>query len=103
MFKQAASPDEFYGSYLVGYLPRGTTYQLLVGTFGEPTERGSPDGKTQVTWLLEFADGTRATVYDYKEGVPPEQVADWHVGGFGREAFINVQRTLSSAMASSTP
>lgn len=82
------------GSSLRGFLPRPTSYARLVEVFGEPTFRGDLD-KVQAEWVLRFADGTIATIYDYKDCVAPEQVTDWHVGGFdGTPALEHVCAAL---------
>lgn len=64
------------------------SYQQLVKTFGSPLKG---DGyKTQAEWIVEFEDGTVATIYDWKmgdsylgdgEGFPPEDILFWHIGG----------------------
>ena len=77
------------------------TYEELVGCFGEPEEG---DGyKVQAEWILTFEDGTVATIYDWKmgecywgegEGVPPQQVGEWHIGGYSKAAALRVRATL---------
>ena len=45
-------------------------------------EQGSQDGKTQVEWDIEFDNGVRTSIYDYKQyGVHPQDVDYWSIGG----------------------
>lgn len=68
-------------------------YKELVALFGQPLEG---DGyKVQAEWIVvlqdEVGDEYIATIYDWKqgaaywgidgEGIPPECVTDWHIGG----------------------
>ena len=55
------------------------SYATLVTLLGEP-EDGDGDG-SRAEWYLEFEDGTFATIYDWRETRPIEEVACWHVGG----------------------
>ncbi len=68
-----------------------TTYDRLVELFGEPGRGGD---KTQVEWEIEFEDGTIATIYDWKETIPPKDVTDWHIGGMNELASTLVAREL---------
>ncbi|MEI8395183.1 MAG: hypothetical protein WCF85_10635 [Rhodospirillaceae bacterium] len=62
------------------------SYDDLVATFGTPLPG---DGrKTEAEWLLRFEDGTIAAIYNYKtgkswspDGLPVEQITEWHIGG----------------------
>ena len=76
---------------LQGYVT--STYDDLVGVFGEPQYQN--DGKVTCEWNLKFADGTVATIYDYKEGTTPKGAYDWHVGGFNQYAVKRVTEALS--------
>jgi len=77
-----------------------TSYATLVATFGEPInyltgEHGS-DGKTQVEWIVEFADGTVATIYDWKfYDTPFEEVPVWNIGGFDKRSVELVHSALA--------
>ena len=65
-----------------------TTYNRLVEIFGEPHLR---DGdKTTAEWVLEFQDGTIATIYDWKLSETPTYEYNWHVGGFSKDAVDKV-------------
>ena len=57
-----------------------TNYDKLVREFGEPIH-GSGDGKVTAEWIIKFADGQVATIYDWKEGKTPMYEYDWHIGG----------------------
>lgn len=91
-------PVDIAGTGLVGEfcLP----YAKLVDLFGPPT---TGDGyKTDAEWHLLFEDGTIATVYNWKNGVnyceedglPIEEMTDWHVGGHDATAMHNVLEAL---------
>lgn len=74
-----------------GYV--STIYDDLIKVFGEPQWR---DGdKVTCEWNLKFADGTVATIYDYREDTTPKGVYDWHVGGFNQYAVKRVTEALS--------
>ena len=82
-----SSEVETTGSGLSGYID--VSYRKLVRVFGEPTDDG--DGyKMSARWALRFADGTIATIYDYKDaktydadGLDTADITEWHIGGFG--------------------
>lgn len=83
------------GSHLQGYIDAG--YSELTDLFGEPH---NGDGyKSDAEWSIEFADGTVATIYNYKDGhnyndgcgTPTEAIRNWHIGGFTKQALNNVQ------------
>jgi len=76
---------------LQGYVK--TTYDKLIEVFGEPHYYDG--GKTTCEWTLKFADGTVATIYDYKEDTTPKDDYDWHVGGFNQYAVKRVTEVLS--------
>lgn len=78
-----------------------TTYSRLVRTFGKPHTNG--DGyKVDAEWILQFADGTVATIYNYKdgknyngdEGLAVEDITDWHIGGNDWKAGQRVMSAL---------
>lgn len=83
---------------LMGYVD--TTYDMLVKTFGEPTEG---DGfKIDAEWQIQFADGVIATVYNWKNGrnycgdagIDVRDITHWHVGGHTVHAVTRVMRAL---------
>jgi predicted dehydrogenase len=57
-----------------------TDYKTLVRFFGDPNP-GSADGKTTCEWVLEFEDGTVATIHDWKSGSVPTEKYKWSIGG----------------------
>jgi hypothetical protein len=70
------------GTCLQGYIE--TTYDELVKVFGKPTELG--DYKITVEWILQFSDGTVASIYDWKLSETPMGVYNWHIGGKSQHA-----------------
>jgi hypothetical protein len=69
------------GTSLQGYIE--TTFHRLCQILGEPMEGGD---KTTAEWIIEFADGTVATIYDWKTPVTPQHQYQWHVGGLSPRA-----------------
>ena len=63
---------------LMGYV--NTTYARLVEVFGKPLGN-SIDGKVNSEWIIRFANGEVATIYNYKTGLTPTDDYDWHIGG----------------------
>jgi hypothetical protein len=66
---------------LMGYV--NTNYARLVEVFGRPIS-GSGDGKVNSEWIIRFANGEVATIYNYKTGTTPTDDYDWHIGGHKR-------------------
>ena len=89
---QKADFNKANGSSYIGII--NTTYERLVQAFGEPHIHGGD--KTTVEWILEFDDGTVATIYDWKEETTPEYEYDWHIGGFDILARIRVSEALQA-------
>jgi hypothetical protein len=85
---------------LVGYVDTG--YDILRRAFGEPT---SGCDKSDAEWLLEFADGKVATVYNYKDGwnycgssgLPVQAITYWHIGGHDAVVAGRVQELVKVA------
>ena len=81
-----ADPSLLNGTSLQAHV--NTTYSTLVRTFGKPHSDGDAC-KVDAEWVLLFADGTVATIYNYKdgknyngdEGLAVEDITDWHIGG----------------------
>jgi hypothetical protein len=69
-------------TFLQGYIE--TTYDELVKVFGEPTVLEGD--KVTVEWILQFSDGTVATIYDWKLSETPMGVYNWHIGGRSQRA-----------------
>jgi hypothetical protein len=80
-------PIDYMGTCLQGYVD--TTYGALVAAFGKPTT--GDEYKVDWEWVIEFDDGTVATIYNWKdgpnycgsEGLKASQITDWHIGGKG--------------------
>lgn len=97
---KTATQDQINGTHLQGYIT--ADYDELTAVFGEPTSDG--DGyKVDAEWDLVFADGTVATIYNWKnghnylgeEGLPPECITRWHIGGHSSR---NMLRPVSPAV-----
>jgi len=76
---------EANGTSLQGYVQ--AYYHQLVEVFGQPEGGGD---KTTVEWALKFADGTVATIYDWKEDETPMGMYRWHIGGRNNLAVARV-------------
>ncbi len=82
------SEKDFYGTQLVGYIH--TTYKNLVKTFGEPDIQ---DGyKSRVKWWIKFEDGTKASIYDWKDEKPLGKVREWNVGSENTDVLVNLRK-----------
>jgi len=91
------------GSCLQGYVT--ATRSSLIETFGMPTYTDDSESEKITTdWLIKFEDGTIANIYDwkrYEEGPPAlNEVYEWHIGGYTKDAVSRVQETLASASVS---
>lgn len=81
------------GSSLSGYIT--STYDELVAAFGEPTFTDiDPREKVQCEWVLRIGDVV-ATIYNWKTGVVPLDVYEWHIGGFDRGEVDAVRRAIA--------
>jgi len=88
------------GTFLQGYIK--ATYEQLLKTFGEPHDPNGDNYKTDVEWAFEFADGTIATLYNWKngknylgaEGLELNDIYEWHVGGFSEKAVAKLLEKL---------
>jgi hypothetical protein len=79
-------------------------YVTLVNVFGEPLDG---DGvKTDAEWIIEFSDGTIATIYNYKNGVayygnggiPTPLIRDWNIGGHSAEVVTMVENAINNSI-----
>lgn len=94
----------FQSSWLQGQV--SVTYACLVRVFGQPKEGF---GKTDAEWVVLFADGTIATIYNYKDGknyngddgLPTNEITEWHIGGQNERAVELVKLTLSAPLPAS--
>lgn len=86
------------GSHRQGQIT--TTYQALVDCFGEPNHEGDGGYKVSFEWAIEFADGTFATIYDWKwseeERVRAKTGGEFtfNIGGFNRDATHKVHEAM---------
>ena len=94
-----ADPDQACGSHLQASFT--APYSKVVEVFGAPHSEG--DGyKIDAEWYIEFDDGTFATIYNYKDGknyngadgLPVEEITDWHIGGFNWQAGQRVHKAM---------
>jgi hypothetical protein len=79
------------GGSLIGYLT--ADFDKLVEILGEDYEEGG-DGKTQANWDIYFEDGSHATIYDWMEYAPLEEVTEWHIGGLDSSVVPKVLKLL---------
>ena len=91
------------GTFLRGYIK--ASYEQLLKSFGEPHDPNGDNYKTDVEWAFEFADGTIATLYNWKngknylgeaEGLELNDIYEWHVGGFSEKAVAKLLQKLRS-------
>jgi hypothetical protein len=76
------------GTCLRGHIT--TSYANLVDVFGQPMKDGFDDYKSDAEWVVQFEDGSVATIYNYKngmnycgsEGTPTHRIHDWNIGGY---------------------
>jgi len=97
-FENIGMSDAVDGSSVVGYI--NCDYAKLVKVFGEQSDN---DGfKVDAEWCLKFADGTIATIYNWKDGknyqgpdgLDIEYITHWHVGGFDGLAVQRVKEAI---------
>ena len=73
------------GTGLVGII--NVKYQQIVDKFGEPS--CFDDYKTDAEWIIKDSEDRVYTIYNYKdginycgkEGIPVEDITEWHIGG----------------------
>jgi len=77
-----------------------TTYSNLKKLFGKPMV--GDECKIDAEWVVEFEDGTVATIYNWKDGenyngasgVPKTKIRHWHIGGFDLKSVEKVTQLL---------
>ena len=93
------APISAIGTCLQGYVT--SDYSNIVRVFGEPTEC---DGyKVDAEWVIQFSDGKIATIYNWKngknycgdDGLDPEDIKEWHIGGKSTKVVSRIQKLLS--------
>ena len=57
---------------------------------------------TRSTIALEFADGTVATIYDWKEYETPMGLYSWHIGGMSKKAVDRVTQAFRQGAKAQT-
>jgi hypothetical protein len=89
--------QEINGTSLQGYTE--TTRADLTRAFGEPIWYGDHTEKVTIEWGVLFADGTLATVYDWKRYTEKELGADevyqYHIGGESAHAVELIEQALN--------
>ena len=72
------------------------TYQEIIEKFGPPTSTiPSSDNKVQVEWDIQFENGVRASIYDYKQyDKSPEEIDYWSIGGNSPDAAAEVYKVM---------
>jgi len=91
---------ETSGTHLQGYIQ--ANYADLVSTFGIPMVWD--DYKSDAEWQVCFEDGTRATIYNYKngknycgiDGLDVQDITEWHIGGFDKKAVERVLKAVGA-------
>lgn len=72
-----------------------TNYSELCAVFGAPDHGPNADlDKVTCEWCLEFADGTVATIYDWKTGMTPRGEYEWHIGGHAGSRAVELVTEL---------
>jgi len=80
------------GTHYLGLID--VDYNLLVSKFGEPSD-SFDDYKSDAEWQIMFEGNSVATIYNWKDGknycgedgIPVEQIKEWHIGG--RDIRVN--------------
>ena len=88
----------FESSSLQGYIY--INHAELCEIFGDENSQG--DGyKVDAEWSISFADGTYATIYNWKDGknycgedgLDVPEITEWHIGG---QSYQAVERVLEA-------
>tara|TARA_R100001594_G_C3995358_1_gene253361 strand:+ start:540 stop:836 length:297 start_codon:yes stop_codon:yes gene_type:complete len=90
------------GTHLQGYLR--ASYEQLLKAFGKPNPDLCDNYKTDVEWAFKFADGTVATLYNWKngknylgkEGLELNDIYEWNVGGFDEKSVTKLKEKLKA-------
>lgn len=93
--REASELANTAGSSLKGYLH--VTYKSLVSLLGEPTYPKGDEYKVDAEWVITSELGYSLTVYNYKdgknymgeEGIPTNDITQWHVGGKDKEKALH--------------
>jgi hypothetical protein len=87
------------GTWLQGYME--ATRREIEAVFGKPFyETDDTFDKVTTEWVIQFEDGTIATVYDwkrYEEGAPSmDERTTWNIGGRDQIAVDHVTHAVKS-------
>lgn len=98
-FKKAKNVN---GTHFQGSIE--TTLAELTRKFGPPhIEEPSEFDKVGYEWMLEFSDGTVATIYDWKrytkQPLEPNEKFEFHIGGYTNMAVKYVNHVLQDEKA----
>ena len=93
-------PIHYAGSSLKGRVI--CTFPQLLDAFGKPM-RLRKDDKVDAQWAICFADEGIGTIYNWKngqnylglEGLKPEDITEWNIGGFSGHVLNGVSRALN--------
>lgn len=77
-----------------------TTYDKLVGIFGEPTYTDAdPYEKVNCEWTVatenEDGDTVKFSIYNWKDGRIPTEEYEWHIGGYGFDAVSEAYEIIN--------
>lgn len=100
--KTMEATENIHGTSLQGYIK--ASYEQLLEAFGPPNSKLCDNYKTDVEWAFEFADGTVATLYNWKngknycgdEGLELNDIYEWNVGGRSENAVSRLLEKLRS-------
>ena len=78
------------------------TYETLISVFGPPLKDGFDDYKCDAEWHIQFADGSVASIYNWKNGynylgsagIPTNQIKLWNVGGKDKHALDRIKSSI---------
>ena len=92
--------ENIYGTSLQGYIK--ASYEQLLKAFGPPNPDLCDNYKTDVEWAFEFADGTIATLYNWKngknylgeEGSELKDMFTWNIGGRSERAVTKIKEQI---------
>lgn len=83
-------------------------FNLLCTLFGRPFS--GDEYKVDAEWVIEFEDGTVASIYNWKDGfnylgaqgTPSDQIGSWHVGGRDKRSVELVKDVLEERLRITT-
>lgn len=93
-------PININGTFGVGQIE--CTYQTLISVFGPPLKDGFDDYKCDAEWHIQFADGSVASIYNWKngynylgsDGTPTEDITRWNIGGRDDHTVDRIKSTI---------